>query len=421
MRAPSAGAALEQWLAYQEQLHPRAIELGLERVGAVARRLGLLPSETPTLTIAGTNGKGSSATLAASIYRHAGYTVGLYTSPHLLRYNERIAIDDRLASDESLCAAFAAIEQARGEIPLTYFEFGTLAALWLFRGQRVQVQVLEVGLGGRLDAVNLVDADAALVTSIGLDHTDWLGPDRESIAAEKAAVFRRDRPAICADPDPPRAIAATAHGLGARLLQIDHAFSIQVGAAAWDWSDRVDPLQSLRGLPLPAMPGAAQIRNAAGVIAMVQSLQHRLPVPRTVIEQALRSWRIPGRFDVRGNVVFDVAHNVEAAQVLADNLKLRFPRRPVHVVLGMLSDKPCAEFHAGLAARIATLHLVSLPGPRGLSAEALQARIGPAAFGAAQYAEVGLALEGARAQAQADDLILVTGSFLTVAAGLAHG
>ena len=201
-----AERTLADWLHWQESLHPRAIEMGLDRVHAVASRLKLPDPQIRTLTIAGTNGKGSSATLAAEIYRAAGYRVGLYTSPHLLQYNERVSINGRLASDAEFCRAFEAIEQARREVSLTYFEFGTLAALLLFREARVDVQVLEVGLGGRLDAVNLVDADCALITSIGLDHTDWLGSDRETIAVEKAGVMRSHKPAIYVDTHPTRAI-----------------------------------------------------------------------------------------------------------------------------------------------------------------------------------------------------------------------
>ncbi|MDE0855560.1 MAG: Mur ligase family protein, partial [Nevskia sp.] len=208
--APSVGASLADWLAYQERTHPKAIELGLERTRAVARRLGLLPARAVTLTVAGTNGKGSSVTLAAGIYQAAGYRVGRFTSPHLLRYNERIAIDGVEASDDELCRAFAAIEQARAEIPLTYFEFGTLAALWLFQQAAVDVQVLEVGLGGRLDAVNIVDADCALITNIGLDHTDWLGPDRDSIGLEKAGIMRAGRPAVYAEAAAPQRLLAHA-------------------------------------------------------------------------------------------------------------------------------------------------------------------------------------------------------------------
>lgn len=422
MNAPAVGAALADWLAYQETLHKHSIELGLERVGEVARALGLAAAGAVTLTIGGTNGKGSSATLAASICRAAGYRVGLYTSPHLLRYNERIAVDGVEVGDAEICTAFAAIEQARGSVPLTYFEFGTLAALWLFRALGVQVQVLEVGLGGRLDAVNLIDADAALVTSIGLDHTDWLGADRESIAAEKAAIFRPGRPAVCADPDPPATIAGGASKIGAQLLQLGRDFEIRERDRCWDWLSPQSPGDGeLLGLPLPALRGGAQLRNAAGVIAMLRSLQQKLPVPEQAIRSGLLTLKLAGRFDVRGNTVFDVAHNAEAAMVLAANLDLAFPGRRAGFVLGMLAGKPCAAFVRSLRPNIDTLHLVSLPPPRGLRAEELRQQIGDAGRVTSMHDSIGTALDQARTGAGADGVVVVTGSFLTVAAGLMHG
>ncbi|HUS24669.1 MAG TPA: bifunctional folylpolyglutamate synthase/dihydrofolate synthase, partial [Candidatus Binatia bacterium] len=308
----------------------------------VARRLGLPSQAVHTLTVAGTNGKGSSSVLASEIYGAAGYRVGTYTSPHLLRYHERIAVDGVAATDAELVRAFAAVEAARAAVPLTYFEFGTLAALWHFRECHVQVQVLEVGLGGRLDAVNLVDADCALITSIGLDHQDLLGTGRERIGFEKAGVLRANRPAVCADPDPPASIAAHAKALGAPLWQLGRDFAFTATADFWHWQggDR-----TYRKLPPPALAGEAQLRNAAGVIAAVTRLQPLLPVPETAIRAGLRRLHLRGRFERRGNLIFDVAHNVEAAQVLADNLAAARVGR-IHVVLGMLSDKPVEGFCA---------------------------------------------------------------------------
>ncbi|MGQ0618610.1 MAG: bifunctional tetrahydrofolate synthase/dihydrofolate synthase [Panacagrimonas sp.] len=418
MRAPPAGAGLGDWLGYQGFLHPKTIALGLERVGEVAARLGLPSTDALTLTIGGTNGKGSSANLAALIYREAGYRVGLYTSPHLLRYNERVAIDGVEAGDAELCAAFVEIERGRGSIPLTYFEFGTLAALWLFREQKVEAQILEVGLGGRLDAVNLVDARAALVTNVGLDHTDWLGTDRESIAREKAAIFRAQRPAICTDLDPPQTITESASRVGAKLLQLGADFHIRSDDLTWDWLSRSAPHESLQGLPLPALRGDAQVRNAAGVIAMIQSMQHELPVPESAIRGALRALKLPGRFDVRGATVFDVAHNTEAAEVLAANLDHSFPLRRVQLVLGMLDDKPCADFLARLTAKVDKLHLAGLSSPRGLSAGQLKRRIGKDARDAVLHGDVAQALRHARSEHASEGIVVVTGSFLTVAAGL---
>lgn len=418
MSAPSANASLAEWLHYQERQHPRSIALGLDRVGQVAARLGLLHPPVATLTVAGTNGKGSSATLAALIYRHAGYRTGLYTSPHLLRYNERVSIDGVDASNAELCRAFAAIESARENVPLTYFEYGTLAALWCFRERDVQVRVLEVGLGGRLDAVNIVDADAALITSIGIDHTDWLGPDRESIGLEKAHVFRPGRPAICADPNPPESIAAHAQVVEADFQQIGRDFHFESSGTSWRWLGRGAELD---GLPPPGIGGDAQRRNASGVIAVVQALQSRLPVPSRAIRQALPQLRLPGRFERRGNTLFDVAHNVEAAQVLARNLATELPGQGVHLVLGMFADKPVSDFCLQLKSQVVAAYCIGLPGPRGLSADALRQRVSNTGIPVEAFDDIDAALVAARSAAGVGGCVLVTGSFLTVAAGLDAG
>ena len=418
MTAPSAGASLAEWLAWQEQVHPRNIELGLDRVGVVAARMGLPDKRIPSLIVAGTNGKGSSATLAALIYREAGYKVGLYTSPHLLRYNERVAIDGVDADDALLCAAFMQIERARQDTPLTYFEYGTLAALWCFREQGVQVQVLEIGLGGRLDAVNLVDADAALVTSIGIDHTDWLGPDRESIGLEKAHVFRAQRPAICADPAPPSSLVAYAKQINAQWQTLGQDFSVIETGSSWTWKARdVD----LSGLPHTGLQGAAQLRNAAGVIAAVRALHERVPVSEDAIRHALPKLRLRGRFEQRGRVIFDVAHNVEAAVVLAENLRARLGGQRVWLVLGMLADKPVERFCQTLSSQVHRVYCASLPPPRGLQAEAICLQARTAGMDAQPFANVSSALHAARLAAGTEGWVVVTGSFLTVAAGLENG
>ncbi len=417
--APAAHSSLQDWLAYQETLHPQAIELGLARVAAVAGRLGLPDQGIVTLTVAGTNGKGSSATLAALIYRQAGYRTGLYTSPHLLRYNERVVIDGRAVSDADLCRAFASVEAARGDVLLTYFEFGTLAALWLFRAAGVQVQVLEVGLGGRLDAVNLVDADCALVTQIGLDHQDWLGADRESIGREKAGIYRARRPAICSDPSPPASLWRYAQSLQADWRSLGSDFSFDVGASGWTWRQRDTVLADL---PLPGLAGKAQLRNAAGVLAAIASLQARLPVPEHAIRSALPQLRLRGRFERHGRWCFDVAHNGEAAQELADQLIQSFGNRRPWLVLGMLSDKPVEAVAAAFASRVAGAVFVSLPGPRGLSAQALRARAANAGLAGDAVDDMTAALQAAEQAALKDGdserPILVCGSFLTVSAAL---
>ncbi|MGH8456032.1 MAG: bifunctional tetrahydrofolate synthase/dihydrofolate synthase [Stenotrophobium sp.] len=410
---PQTQWTLADWLRWQENLHPRAIAMGLERVGEVAARMGLPDARIRTLTIAGTNGKGSSATLAAGIYRAAGYRVGLYTSPHLRRYNERIAIDGTEAADAELFRAFLAVEQARADISLTYFEFGTLAALWLFREARVDMQVLEVGLGGRLDAVNLVDTDCALITNIGLDHTDWLGPDRESIGHEKAGILRAGRPAICVDREPPASVTRHAQELGITLMRIGHEFNFTSGDGRWSWRGGEEVMPNL---PMPGLRGVTQLRNAAGVIAATAALNSTLPVTPDAIRKALPALRLPGRFQRIGDVILDVGHNAEAAAVLADNLRAERIVGRVLLVLGMLTDKPVEAFAHALAPVVHGVFAAGLAGPRGQSAEALALRLRSIGLHCTEHAEIIDAYAAARGTARAEDVIVVTGSFLSVAA-----
>lgn len=410
--APGPDASLDAWLNYQQRVHPNAIELGLGRVRMVAARMGLPAAGIVTLTIGGTNGKGSSATLAALIYQRAGYRTGLYRSPHLLRYNERVVIDGVEASDAALCAAFAEIEKARGEIALTYFEFGTLAALWRFREAGVQIQVLEVGLGGRLDAVNIVDADCAMVTNIGLDHQDWLGTGREAIGFEKGGIFRSGRPAVLVDPMPPQSLLDQARNHGAELLQLDTDYRYQASESGWRWQSAQI---AFKDLPLPGLSGAVQLRNAAGVLAAITALQQRLPVGEHAIRAALPDLRLAGRFENRGRWWFDVAHNTEAAEVLADNIARTMPGRAPWLVLGMLSDKPVENVARLLVPHVAGASFVSLPPPRGLDAKGLQQRAASAGLKGNAVPDMADALIEARANTGADTPILVCGSFLTVA------
>lgn len=416
MAAPDKPAhrSLDQWLTYQEKLHPRAIELGLERVRTVAQGLGLLPAHCPTLTVAGTNGKGSCVALAAEIFRAAGYRIGRYSSPHLLRYNERVVIDGREATDDELCAAFEAVERGRAGVPLTYFEFGTLAALWLFRQARVDVQVLEVGLGGRLDAVNIVDADCALIASIGIDHVDWLGNDRERIGFEKAGVLRAGKPAIYAERDLPRSVLDHAAKIGAPLLWVGRDYRYALHAdGSWDWQG---PGRAYARLPAPGLSGAVQYQNAAGVLAATQALQPLVPVAESAIRAALPRLKLPGRFQRLGPLRLDVAHNVEAARVLADNLRAETAAGRVWLVLGMYADKPVEEFCATLAPLIAGAYFAGLPPPRGLDAETLARRAAAGGLRGIVAGSVQEALRRARLNAAPEDRILVCGSFLTVAA-----
>ncbi|HUR40853.1 MAG TPA: bifunctional tetrahydrofolate synthase/dihydrofolate synthase [Verrucomicrobiae bacterium] len=417
--APGPEGSLADWLRWQEALHPQGIVLGLERVREVAGRLGL-PAQGPrTLTVAGTNGKGSSTALLSEIYRAAGYRVGTYSSPHLLRYNERVAVDGQALGDSGLLRGFKAVEAARGTVALTYFEYGTLAALWLFRELQVQVQVLEVGLGGRLDAVNLVDADGALITNIGLDHVEFLGHDRESIAREKAGVLRRGQVAVCVDPQPPAMLESEAARIGASLWHLGHEYSWQRAGDAWNWHG---PERHYKKLPWPALAGAIQLRNAAGVVALITRLQDRLPVAETAIRSGLVRVRLPGRFERRGAVILDVAHNVEAAGVLAENL-VEAGVRGYQLVVGMLADKPVEGFLQALAPRAREVHAASLPPPRGLAGEALERRVRSVVATARIWPTVPEAFAAAQAAQTEGGVIVVCGSFLTVAAvaELRHG
>jgi dihydrofolate synthase/folylpolyglutamate synthase len=390
--------------------------LGLDRVRSVAQRLELLPPAAITLMIAGTNGKGSSATLASDFYRAAGYLVGCYTSPHLLRYNERIAIDGVPVADAELCSAFAQIEQARGEIQLTYFEFGTLAALLLLRAAAVEIQVLEVGLGGRLDAVNIVDADCAIVTNIGLDHLDWLGSDVEQIGTEKAGIFRSHRPAVCVQRGPPASVLRTAAEIGAplALLGRDYQASLNDDGRTWHW--RHSRGMSYAQLPLPRLAGRAQLDNAAGVLAAVEALQSRLPVAEKAIHRALSELHLRGRYERIGRVIFDVAHNAEAAAVLAENLRADSDANHVLLVLGMLADKPVAAVCSLLKPRVEQAFFGSLPPPRGLTDQRLRELASQGGMNGIAAGSIEQAFEQAWRAAGAEDIVLVCGSFLSVAA-----
>lgn len=411
---------LDDWLRWQETLHPRTIELGLDRVRAVLRRLRPEPPPFAVITVGGTNGKGSCVALLDAILRAAGYRVGAYTSPHLLRYNERIWIDGMEADDAALGQAFARIDTARGDNSLTYFEFGTLAALELFREARVEVAVLEVGLGGRLDAVNAVDADAALVVSVGIDHVDWLGADRDGIGYEKAGIYRPGRPAICADSDPPRRLVDHAEGIGALFRRVGHDYGFARNGPTWRWwSDE----SRLDELPPPALAGEHQISNAAAALATLASLRHRLPVPPDAIRAGLARVRLPGRFQiVPGPVewILDVAHNPHGAAVLAGNLRARPRFGRTRAILGMLADKDASGVIQALSDVVDDWYPVTLAGPRGrtgaeLAAILRAAGVEPTAAGN----NILDACRAARAAANPGDRIIALGSFHTVAPVLA--
>ena len=421
---PAPNADLAAWLAYLERLHPSSIELGLERVSAVRERLALdLPF--PVITVAGTNGKGSTCALLESMLRGAGYRVGLYTSPHLLRYNERVRIAGAEATDAALTAALERIEAARGDISLTYFEFGTLAAALLFRDAGLDAAVLEVGLGGRLDAVNAFDGDCAIITSIDLDHMDYLGPTREHIGREKAGVFRAGRPAVVADPDPPRSLLEHAAAIGAPVHLVERDFGAGAGAhqwTYWSWFGRRS------GLPLPALRGACQLGNAAAALAALDCLRERLPVDMGAVRRGLVEVELPGRFQVlpgRPAVILDVAHNPQAAQRLAENMAaLRRgagARGRTFAVFAMLKDKDIAGVARALDGQVDHWLVAGLPGERGAGAQQVRGALAAAGLTAPAEScpDVAAAFRRAQEIAQPDDRILIFGSFLTVGAVLA--
>ncbi|MCB1959142.1 MAG: bifunctional tetrahydrofolate synthase/dihydrofolate synthase [Rhodocyclaceae bacterium] len=420
MPDPALPADLAGWLACIETRHGQRIDLGLERVGAVRDALGA-PSDALIITVAGTNGKGSTCAMLESILLAAGYRVGLYTSPHLLRYNERVRIDGREVDDATLADAFARVEAARGENALTYFEHGTLAAWLCFAQASLEVIILEVGLGGRLDATNIFDADCAIVTSIALDHMDYLGDTREAIGREKAGIFRAGKPAICADPLPPESLLDAAQAVGAQLQVSGRDFGFSGDQTQWRfWGAGV----KRGGLAYPALRGANQLLNASAVIAAIETLRDRLPVPMQAIRQGLMLVELPGRFQTlpgQPAVVLDVAHNPQAVGVLAENLSNMGYYPETWAVVGMLADKAVEASLARIAGRVDHWLPASLPGPRGLSADALAERMVSSgrAVGDARFTSPADAYRAARAQAQDGDRIVVFGSFLTVADVLA--
>ena len=407
---------LSDWLAWIETLHPRTIELGLERVHAVLDRMGLRHPDFRAITVTGTNGKGSTVAMCEAILRRAGYRVGAYTSPHLIAYNERIRVDGRPATDDELCAAFERIEAARGETPLTYFEFGTLAAFELFSNARIDIAVLEVGMGGRLDAVNGIDADVAVITSIDIDHIAWLGSTREAIGYEKAGIFRHGRPAICSDPNPPAVIASEAARVGANLMQLNRDFFAERGEGGWTWRT---PERVRSALPYPAMRGDYQLFNAAAALMALDCLADRFPVSQTHLRDGLASAMIPGRFQVipgQPVCVLDVAHNPQAARSLAATLKQHVGGGKTLAVCSMLKDKDLAAVFGGLAEAMDRWYVATLEVPRGASAAQLQEALTAAGINrpVQRFDTVLAAYDTARREANASDRIVVFGSFHTV-------
>ncbi len=391
--------------------------MGLERVSQVTRSLAIVPGFA-VITVGGTNGKGSCCAMLEAILLQAGYRVGCYTSPHLLRYNERVHIDGREATDDVLCRAFARIDVARGDTTLTYFEFGTLAALLAFAETNVDVVILEVGLGGRLDAVNAFDADCALIASVDLDHQDYLGDSREAIGYEKAGIFRAGRPAVCADAEPPVSLVNHARAIGADLAVIDRDFGYVAEPQQWRYWG---PGGKRYGLPYPALRGTFQLSNAAACLTALDSLRARLPVTAQDLRSGLLQAEVAGRFQVlpgRPLVILDVAHNPHAARALAANLASMPAGGRTLAVFGMLNDKDTGGVVTAVKAYIAHWFVAGTGGARGTSAGQLAAELARAGVNApiAQFADVAAAWHAACESASDNDKIIVFGSFLTVAA-----
>ncbi|HEK1006802.1 TPA: bifunctional tetrahydrofolate synthase/dihydrofolate synthase [Pseudomonas putida] len=413
---------LGEWLAYLEQLHPSAIDMGLERSQQVLARLALGKLAPRVVTVTGTNGKGSTCAFVASLLRAQGLRVGVYSSPHLLRYNERVLIDGQEASDAQLCEAFAAVEAARGDISLTYFEMGTLAAFWLFHRSGLDAVVLEVGLGGRLDTVNVVDADLALVTSIGVDHVDYLGDTRELVAFEKAGIFRQGKPALCGDLDPPQPLLDKALELAAPLFLRGRDFDLASAESGWHWrGTTAEGVQvELRDLPLLDLP----MENAT--LALQAYLLMGLPWDAGQIRQALLDTRITGRLDRRMvnwqgkriELLLDVGHNPHAAEYLARRLSAQPLKGRRLAVFGLLADKDLGGVLEPLQGLVDEWAVAPLQTPRSRPAAELAGALTNLGVAVKSYASVDAALEGQCAQATADDQILLFGSFFCVAEAL---
>jgi dihydrofolate synthase/folylpolyglutamate synthase len=411
---------LADWLAWLEQLHPKSIALGLDRVDEVARRLKLHPA-FPVITVAGTNGKGSTCAMLENIYQAAGIHVGCYSSPHLLRYNERVRINGAEAADDALCRAFAAVEAARGDTPLTYFEFGTLAAMWLFIENKVQVAVLEVGLGGRLDAVNIFNPACAVLTSVALDHIDYLGSTRESIGHEKAGIFRAHVPAICGESQPPASVIAYAREIAADYRQINRDFYfekyVEKHDGGWDF---VSGDTRISDLPLPALSGEFQLGNASCALEAIRWLQADLPVSAQAMRDGLSHAVLPGRFQVFSGspeIILDVAHNPHAARGLAQNLRASANGKRTLAVFAMLADKDIPGVLREVAGEVALWFVADIRENRGATAELLArhlAEVAPAA-GIRRFPDVVSAFREACKTAEENDRIAAFGSFYTVA------
>lgn len=413
--ASSQPEDLAGWLRYIEAQHPKSISLGLDRVASVKERMGLDP-RFPIIIIGGTNGKGSTCAMLENIYHQAGYRVACYSSPHILRYNERVRVNLEELDDKTLAAAFAAVEAARQDMQLTYFEYGTLAAMWCFMRQQVELAVMEVGLGGRLDAVNVFEPDCAVVTTVDIDHIEFLGNSRESIGFEKAGIFRKHVPAICGDLSPPQSLVEHARVIGADLQLRNRDFKLERHGDRWDFKGAA----LMKDLPLPALSGEFQLDNAACALATIVAMQDRLPVSMAAIETGLKSVSLAGRFQIvaqHPQILLDVTHNPHAACALAENLRQTRPKGKTIAVFAMLADKDVARVIAALTPEIDSWYLSSVDHARSASTSQLVETFNKISVDASWECFESLidAFRQACLDAGKNDRIIVFGSFFTVA------
>lgn len=408
--------SLQGWLSWQESLHPKVIDLGLDRATQVYMALNPERIKPYTITVAGTNGKGSCIAFLEAIYLAQGYRVGAYTSPHILRYNERIKINGREVSDADICSAFERIESVRNDVSLSYFEFGTLAAVDIFWRSKVDVQLLEVGLGGRLDAVNIIDPDVALVTSICIDHCDWLGETREAIGQEKAGIFRSNIPAIIGDPDPPVSLVNSAEQKQAKAYKVGYDFDYQKSGQSWVWRFKQ---RELTDLPWPALKGEHQFRNAASVLLAVDLMQENLPVSKQAIQTGIGHVNLKGRYQYMPGeipVLLDVGHNPQAVRALYDHLLEHFADKTVYAVFSMMKDKDIKGVLEIMQPRVKHWFVSPLLNPRTASLKMMQeafssCKITNVSFNFYDFNETFAAAE---TRAGTGDLIVVFGSFFLV-------
>ncbi len=408
---PQATSSLEMWLDYLTNIHSSAIDLGLDRVQAVADKANLTKPAPTVITVAGTNGKGSTCALMEAILLDAGYSVGVYSSPHLIRYNERVRINGVDVKDAMHCQAFDYIEKQRGDISLSLFEFGTLAALRIFQTEQVDVVLLEVGLGGRLDATNVVDHDVSVITSLAIDHVDWLGDDINVIGFEKAGIYRSGKPAICGQPTPPATVAAHADDIKADFFQVGIQFNYQLTDKGWHWSSGAFELEDL---PVPSLP----LPNAATALMALGA--SGLELTDINIVNGLNNAQLAGRMQVlqsEPEIVLDVAHNPHSAEYLTEKVKCQYAGKNIHVVIAMLHDKDIKSTLETLAPIATKWYPASLTGPRAATADELCQHL---PHGQTQFQTPVEAFESARGNAGQEDVILVVGSFHTVGEVLEH-